>query len=159
MRRQQTLLSLGMAYLLTGCFSQQVAPVPVVNVPVPKVVKETLIDLSITASNNKTPLSLQLFELKSNETFRTLDYFELMRGKESQLNGDLISRNKKILLPNTSINRKIKPSKEVHYYAVIASFKDVEENDKWRFITEIIPESTNTIHLTISQDNIINNNH
>lgn len=153
MKQLKALCYIGAIVTLNGCFSQQAVPV-IKLPPAPVVVQDTTIDLVVSANNTNTPLSVHFFELTSNDRFRTLDYFELMKAKESNLGGELSKKTKNILLPGGRIERKIKLSKDIRYYAIVASFKDVEENDNWRFIQEITPQSDNPIHLKISKNTI-----
>lgn len=133
--------------LLGGCFSQET------EVPVSKP-QETTLDIAVIASGTTTPLAVHFFALESDEQFKRLDYFELMKKKSSKLNGDIVTQSKKILLPGEMEKRSIKVDKNIRYYAVVAGFKDVNDNDNWRYIQEIIPESKNDITLILSQSNM-----
>ncbi len=130
-------------FLLSGCFE----------VPMAKA-QETVLDITVTASGTKTPLAVNFFALTSDEAFKRLDYFELMKKKSSRLNGDIITQSKKILSPGEMEKRSIKLSKDVRYYAVVVGFEDVDDNDNWRYIQEIVPESRNDITLVLNQDSM-----
>lgn len=134
--------------LLGGCFSQEAEVVPV-SQP-----QETTLDIAVIASGTTTPLAVHFFALESDEQFKRLDYFELMKKKTSKLNGDIVTQSKKILLPGEMEKRSIKVDKNIRYYAVVAGFKDVNDNDNWRYIQEIIPESKNDITLILSQSSM-----
>ena len=134
--------------LLGGCFSQEAEVVPV-SQP-----QETTLDIAVIASGTTTPLAVHFFALESDEQFKRLDYFELMKKKSSKLNGDIVTQSKKILLPGEMEKRSIKVDKNIRYYAVVAGFKDVNDNDNWRYIQEIIPESKNDITLILSQNSM-----
>ena len=131
--------------LLAGCASQEV--------PVAKP-QETTLDIAVIASRTTTPLAVHFFALESDEQFKRLDYFELMRKKEFKLNGNIVTQSKKVLLPGEMEKRSIKIDKNIRYYAIVAGFKDVKDNDNWRYIQEIIPESKNDITLMISQNSM-----
>lgn len=133
--------------LLGGCFSQET------EVPVSQP-QETTLDIAVIASGTTTPLAVHFFALESDEQFKRLDYFELMKKKSSKLNGDIVTQSKKILLPGEMEKRSIKVDKNIRYYAVVAGFKDVNDNDNWRYIQEIIPESKNDITLILSQSSM-----
>jgi len=139
--------SIGIMFLLGGCFSQEV------EVPVEKP-QATTLDIAVIASGTSTPLAVHFFALENDEQFKRLDYFELMKKKQSKLNGDIVTQSKKILMPGEMEKRSIKVDKNIRYYAVVAGFKDVEDNDNWRYIQEIIPESKNDITLILSQDHM-----
>jgi type VI secretion system VasD/TssJ family lipoprotein len=136
-----------MVMVLQGCFSQQA------EVPLEKP-QETTLDIAVIASGTTTPIAVHFFALESDEQFKRLDYFELMKKKQSKLGGDIVSQSKKILSPGEMEKRSIKVDKNIRYYAVVAGFKDVEDNDNWRYIQEIIPESKNDITLILNQDSM-----
>jgi len=71
-------------FLLAGCASQEV--------PVAKP-QETTLDIAVIASRTTTPLAVHFFALESDEQFKRLDYFELMRKKEFKLNGNIVITN------------------------------------------------------------------
>ena len=146
MKKQFAIATLGLALLLGGCAS------PGVELGIKDA--ETTLNLAVYTSGTETPLSVHFFALESDDAFKKLDYFELMKKKESKLNGAIISQSKKILLPKDVERRSIKLDKNVHFYAVVAGFKDVDSNDNWRFIQKITPESENTLTLILSQDSI-----
>ncbi len=134
-------------FLLNGCFSGD----PEVPITKPQ---ETVLDIAVIASGTKTPLAVNFFALKSDEAFKRLDYFELMKKKSSGLNGDIITQSKKILSPGEMEKRSIKLSKDIRYYAVVVGFENVDDNDNWRYIQEIIPETRNDITLVLNQDSM-----
>ena len=130
-------------FLLNGCFFEE-----------PDLSEETMLDISILASGTETPLAVNFFALRSDEAFKRLDYFELMKKKSSGLNGDIITQSKKILSPGEMEKRSIKLSKDIRYYAVVVGFENVDDNDNWRYIQEIIPETRNDITLVLNQDSM-----
>jgi type VI secretion system VasD/TssJ family lipoprotein len=141
------LSALSIMFLLGGCFSQEV------EVPVAQP-QATTLDIAVIASETSTPMAVHFFALESDEQFKRLDYFELMKKKQSKLNGDIVAQSKKILLPGEMEKRSIKVDKNIRYYAIVAGFKDVNDNDNWRYIQEIIPENKNDITLILSQNHM-----
>jgi len=123
-------------------------------VPIQQAPNPTTLDVAVIASNTKTPIAVHFFELEADEYFKRLDYFELMKKKRSKLQGEIVRQSKKILNPAQMEKFHVRPSENVRYYAVVAGFKDVESNDNWRFIQEIVPERKNDITLILSQNNM-----
>ena len=146
MKKMISTLALGTLLFLQGCSS------PAVEMGMKEA--ETKLNLTVFASGTKTPLSVHFFALESDEQFKKLDYFELMKKKQSKLNGDIVSQTKKILVPSAVERQSIKLAGNVHFYAVVAGFKDVEENDNWRFIQEIKPGEENDLTLILFQDHM-----
>ena len=148
MKKLTYLWTLILILALNGCFSQQAAEAPV------EKAQATTLDIAVIASKTNTPMSVHFFALETDEQFKRLDYFELMKKKQSKLGGDIVAQSKKILMPSEMEKRSIKVDKNIRYYAVVAGFKNVEDNDNWRFIQEIIPESKNDITLILDQNSM-----
>lgn len=148
MNKLSYIWTVGLMFALSGCFSQQAAEAPIVKA------QATTLDIAVIASGTSTPLAVHFFALESDEQFKRLDYFELMKKKQSKLNGDIVTQSKKILMPSEMEKRSIKVGKNIRYYAVVAGFKNVEDNDNWRFIQEIIPENKNDITLILGQNSM-----
>ena len=130
----------GLMFLLSGCLA------PGANA------QETTLNVKVIASDTSTPLAIYFFALESDEQFKRLDYSELMKKKASRLNGDIVTQSKKILLPGHMEKRRINVANNIHYYAVVAGFKNVDDNDNWRYIQEIVPGRKNDITLILSQE-------
>jgi len=140
--------AIGLMFALNGCFSQQTVEAPV------EKAQATTLDIAVIASGTSTPMAVHFFALETDEQFKRLDYFELMKKKQSKLGGDIVTQSKKILMPSEMEKRSIKVDKNIRYYAIVAGFKNVEDNDNWRFIQEIIPENKNDITLILDQNSM-----
>ncbi len=129
----------------SGCSLWQKAEIPLQK-PTP-----TTLDISVIASETKSPVAVHFFALESAEKFKKLDYFELMKKLRRKSSVDIEAHSKEILLPGEMEKRSIRLDDDVHYYAVVVGFKDVEDNDNWRFIQRIIPHTKNDITLIIEE--------
>ena len=148
MRKLSYILILGLVFALNGCFEDEKVEVPV------EKPQETTLDIAVIASGTKTPMAVHFFALETDERFKRLDYFELMKKKKTKLDGDIITHSKKTLLPGEMEKRAIKVDKNIRYFAVVVGFQNVEDNDNWRFIQEIIPENKNDITLMLNQNSM-----
>lgn len=133
---------------LSGCSLWQKAEVPLQK-PAP-----TTLDISVIASETKTPVAVHFFALESDEKFKKLDYFELMKKLRRKKSIDIEAHSKEILLPGEMAKRSIRLDDDVHYYAVVVGFKNVEDNDNWRFIQRIVPHKNNDITLILEEASI-----
>jgi len=133
--------------LLSGCSSTNSEPSP-----------ESLLNIKVISVGTATPIPIYFFTLKSDDSVKKLDYFEWINKKNSNFNGALINRSKTILLPGKSAIFQTQLTDNLQYYAVIVGFKDVEDNDNWRYIQKIIPHGNNNIALKISQTNAYSSN-
>ena len=78
-----------------------------------------------------------------------MDYFELMKKLRRKSSLGIAAHSKRLLLPGEMEKRSLKIGEDVRYYAVVVGFKNVDENDNWRYIQEIVPHSGNDITLLI----------
>ena len=127
--------------LLSGCVSSQSSP------------DRSILNVKVIAAEMTTPLSIHFFTLKSNEVFKKLDYFELVSSKQIKWNDELISRAKTLLVPGHTEIFQVQLSSDIQYYALVIGFKDVEDNDNWRYIRAVESEGNNNIALRLSQEN------
>lgn len=134
--------------LFSGCISWKKAEVSL-DKPQP-----TTLDIAVIAADTKTPLAVYFFGLKSDERFKKLDYFELIKPRDSKLKREIATRSKTILLPGEMEKRSLKLDKKIRYYAVVVGFKSAMEKDGWRYIQKIVPETKNDITLILSQESM-----
>jgi len=139
MKNKLIILSMSVWLLvLSGCVSSQPAARPVLNV-------------KVIATNTRTPLSIHFFTLKSNEVFKKLDYFELVSSKKINWNDELISRAKTLLVPGSTEIFQVQMTGDLQYYALVIGFKDVEDNDNWRYLQAVNPSENHNVALSLSQ--------
>ncbi len=134
--------------LFSGCLSWKNAEVSL-DKPQP-----TTLDIAVIAADTKTPLAVYFFGLKSDERFKKLDYFELIKPRDTKLRREIATRSKTILLPGEMEKRSLKLDKKIRYYAVVVGFKSAMEKDGWRYIQKIVPETKNDITLILSQESM-----
>lgn len=130
-----TLLSL---FILIGCVS-------------PSQPSNNLLNVKVIAGKTSTPLSIHFFTLKSDNVFKRLDYFELVDSKHINWNDELLSRAKTLLLPGHTEIFQVPVSAEMQYYALVIGFKDVRDNDNWRYLQLVTPNGDN-VALRLSQE-------
>ena len=133
-------ISIGLIFL-SGCVSSQPS------------VKNSILNVKVIAAETKTPLSIHFFTLKSKEVFKKLDYFELVSSKRINWNNELVSRAKTLLIPGSTEIFQVQLTPDIQYYALVIGFKDVEDNDNWRYIRSVDAQGDNNIALKLSQVN------
>ncbi len=111
------------------------------------------LNVKVIAVETKTPLSIHFFTLKSNEVFKKLDYFELVSSKRINWDNELINRAKTLLVPGSTEIFQVQLTPDIQYYALAVGFKDVEDNDNWRYIRAVDANGDNNIALKLSQVN------
>jgi len=139
MKNKLIILSMSVWLLvLSGCVSSQPTTRPVLNV-------------KVIAADTRTPLSIHFFTLKSTEVFKKLDYFELVSSKKINWNDELISRAKTLLVPGSTEIFQVQMTGDLQYYALVIGFKDVEDNDNWRYLQVVNPNENHNVALNLSQ--------
>ena len=126
-------------WLLSGCASS-VQPE-----------NKKLLNVKVIAGETSTPLAIHFFTLKSDNVFKKLDYFELIDSKHIQWNGELLSRAKTLLLPGHTEIFQVPVTEDMQYYALVIGFKDVRDNDNWRYLRPVPPNGGN-VALRLSQE-------
>ncbi len=111
------------------------------------------IKIDAISSGNTTPTALYIFALESDNKFRKMDYSELMRARQTKLNGEILSENKIILPVKGRITKVLRIPSGTRYIGIVASFKNANENDDWRKIKGINGGS-NSIRLYIGNNSI-----
>jgi len=112
-----------------------------------------VLNVKIISSDTKTPLAVHFFTLKSDEVFKKLDYFELVDDKRVNWNNELIGQAKTLLAPGSTEIFQVALSPDIQYYALVIGFKDVEDNDNWRYIRAVNPHENQNIAFKLSQVN------
>lgn len=141
----KTLLILSTALVFNGC----------TNSP-------TNLDLVITSSshlnpdikNVSSPLMLTFYELESAENFLKYDYWTLMEDAGVNLNRDLISQSKQILVPLQKQTYKITFDKDAKFLGVVGQFRNIDNNSSWKYVISLEQESDNFGELRIENFNI-----
>ena len=113
--------------------------------------KKNLLNIKVIAGKTSSPLSIHFFTLKSDNVFKRLDYFELVDSKHINWNNELLSRAKTLLIPGHTEIFQVPVSSDMQYYALVIGFKDVKDNDNWRYLRQV-PLNGGSIALRLSQE-------
>lgn len=108
--------------------------------------EQTKLDITITAAadvnpddkGRAAPILVRLYELKSEGTFESADYFSLHTNDKALLGSDLLVRDEFILKPGDvkTIRRKSHP--DIEAIGVLAGYRDLPEAD-WRVVQKLDP--------------------
>lgn len=108
--------------------------------------EQTQLDITITADagvnpddkGRAAPILVRIYELKSEGTFESADYFSLNSNDKAVVGADLLVRDEFILRPGDvkTIRRKSHP--DIGAIGVIAGYRDLPQAD-WRAVQKIDP--------------------
>lgn len=151
----QFMVMLVLTSLLNGCgitdgfglFAEEPEPTPVYT-----------IDLNISAGNKlnpdlenrASPVVLRIYQLKSGDTLKNSDFFEVYENDEVLLGKDITYRKELELKPNDELVLSSKLKEETLFLGVFAAFRDLDEA-VWQLVVEIKPEHTNSFEVSLDQ--------
>jgi type VI secretion system protein VasD len=108
--------------------------------------EQTKLDITITAEagvnpddkGRAAPIMVRIYELKSEGTFESADYFSLYSNDKALIGSDLLVRDEFILRPGDvkTIRRKSHP--DLAAIGVVAGYRDLAQAD-WRAVQKIDP--------------------
>lgn len=134
-----TLMSI-LVFLISGCSS-----------------KPTHIDLVIKSSselnqdinNVSSPLMLTFYELESAEKFLKYDFWTLLSKSGENLNQDLVSQAKHVIVPDEEQTYKIAFSERTKFLGVVCKFRNIKSNSVWKYVINLEDEEHNYTELKV----------
>lgn len=106
--------------------------------PVEAKVKAPLV-MSATADANPdstgrpSPIVVRVYQLRTDATFTTAEFFPLFDEEQKTLGPELISRDEFILAPGERRTIDVALSGETRYVGAVAAFRDIR-NSSWRML-------------------------
>ncbi|QDF28485.1 type VI secretion system lipoprotein TssJ [Halarcobacter anaerophilus] len=124
--------------------------------------KPTHIELVINSSNDlnpdinkvSSPLMLSFYELESAENFMKYDYWTLVEDSGKNLNRDLISQTKHIIVPNQQQTYKIRFDKDARFLGVVANFREIQNDSSWKQVINLDEDGYNFSELKLEKFSI-----
>lgn len=111
-------------------------------------------DLNPDVNNVSSPLMLTFYELESAENFIKYDYWTLMEESGKNLNRDLISQVKHIIIPHQKQTYKIVFNNDSRFLGVVGQFRNIQNKDKWKYVINLEKDTYNFSELKIHEYNI-----
>lgn len=108
--------------------------------------EQTKLDITITADaglnpddkGRAAPILVRIYELKSEGTFESADYFSLNANDKSVIGSDLLVRDEFILRPGDVRTLRRKSHPDLAAIGVIAGYRELAQAD-WRAVQKIDP--------------------
>lgn len=116
------------------------------------------IDLNISASNRlnpdlenrPSPVVARIYQLKSGDTLKGSDFFEVYENDEVLLGKDLTYRKELEIKPNDELFFSSKLKEETQFLGVFAAFRDLDEA-VWQLVVEVKPEQMNSFDVSLDE--------
>lgn len=106
-------------------------------------------DLNPDVNNVSSPLMLTFYELESAENFMKYDYWTLMENSGKNLDRDLISQAKHIIVPYQKQTYKIVFDKDAAFLGVVGQFRNIQNKNNWKFVINLEKDSYNFSELKV----------
>lgn len=108
--------------------------------------EQTRLDITITAEagvnpddkGRAAPILVRVYELKSEGTFESADYFSLYNSDKALIGSDLLVRDEFILRPGEVKTLRRKSHPDLAAIGVVAGYRDLAQAD-WRAVQKIDP--------------------
>lgn len=119
--------------------------------------RTSILDFTITVdrsvnpneNGNPSPIVMRIYELKSDTTFNSLDFFTLYDNDTAALGADMIGRREFELMPSSKSQMRTETSYETQYVGVIAGFRDINSST-WRASKQITREKMNMFLVNVT---------
>ena len=108
--------------------------------------EQTRLDITVTADaglnpddkGRAAPILVRIYELKSEGTFESADYFSLNANDKSVIGSDLLVRDEFVLRPGDVKTLRRKSHPDLAAIGVIAGYRELAQAD-WRAVLKIDP--------------------
>ncbi len=116
-----------------------------------ELVVRTSNDLNPDINNVSSPLMLTFYELESAENFLKYDYWTLMEDSGKNLNRDLISQSKHIIIPNQQQTYKFAFDKDTRFLGIVANYREIQKSSDWKKVINLEQDEYNFSELKLEK--------
>jgi len=106
-------------------------------------------ELNQDINNVSSPLMLTFYELESAEKFLKYDFWTLLAKSGKNLNQDLVSQAKHVIVPEEEQTYKIVFSERTKFLGVVGKFRNIKSNSVWKYVINLNQEDGNYSELKV----------
>ncbi|MDQ2778250.1 MAG: type VI secretion system lipoprotein TssJ [Pseudomonadota bacterium] len=106
-------------------------------------------DLNPSVSQRPSPLTLRIYELKSDTAFNRADFMSLYQSDQASLGADVLVREEFVVQPGETRPYKKTLNPDTRFIAVFGAYRDLERA-RWRTVVPVQPGKAQT--LTVRAD-------
>lgn len=144
-KMRSSLLSLFVLSFFTACSNSQTQL---------ELVLKAKEELNKDVDGRSSPLMITFYELESAEKFSKSDYWTLIEKSGENLQNDLISQTKHIILTNQKQTFRIAFNEKAKYIGILCNFRVIDNNYIWKDIVELKNKSNNFAEFEIKNFNL-----
>lgn len=111
-------------------------------------------DINPNALGRPSPVVVRVYELRTPDLFKSLEFFDILDREKEALEISFISKQELEFQPGVEFSLEKKLSPDTKYIGVIAAFRDWENSD-WRDIVPVKKSRTNRLHIKIQGNSIL----
>lgn len=90
-------------------------------------------DINPDTQGQPEPLTLMVFELKNDHTFKTATFFALYKNASQVLANDLVEQQTIYLKPGDRLGVRFTTKREVKFLGILAAYRNID-NARWRLV-------------------------
>lgn len=106
-------------------------------------------ELNQDINNVSSPLMLTFYELESAEKFLKYDYWTLLSKAGKNLQQDLVSQAKHVIVPQEEQTYKIAFSDRTNFLGVVGKFRNIKSDSIWKYVITLEKEEFNYSELKV----------
>ncbi|RKP44537.1 type VI secretion system lipoprotein TssJ [Trinickia fusca] len=126
------------AVLIAGCAATERS----ISIPY-SVTLQVAPDINPDAQRRPAPIALEVFRLKSGDSFQRADYFALQDKPAEALGGDLVGVDRVILRPGESRTLHYTGDEAVRQLGLVGGYRNLEKS-RWKSVVPLpLPKQTN----------------
>lgn len=110
-------------------------------------------EINPDATQRPSPVVLRIYELTSDTTFNSADFFQLYDEETSTLGDELVSRQELDMTPGEERELAFKPQINTRYLGVIAAFRNIDKA-VWRKSFALHLNATNNLTIKIDEQSV-----
>jgi type VI secretion system protein VasD len=122
---------------------------------------DTVVDLSLVATSDlnpdaqgrPSPALVRIYELTSEDPFRTATYYDLRDAPEDTLGPTVVSRREIVVNPGTATQRTFEVEDNARIIGLVVDYQDLE-NAIWRSYISVRTGEENRLHTSLRADEV-----
>lgn len=123
---------------------------------------ETLVDLSLVATadlnpdanGRPSPALVRIYELTSEDPFRTATYYDLRDEPDDTLGPTVLSRREITVNPGTALQRTLEVEDNARVMGLVVDYQDIE-NAIWRSYISVRTGEENRLQASLRSDEVV----